>query len=419
MNIAPWAVLLGAVVITLFLSTVHFTLRSPSRSRLEAAFAGAHRGEWLKNLDAHLDELVLSTGLARTICHLFILLALLILAGPSEKWGHDIAALAVAAAMVAIFGIGIPHAWARHAGEQTVALLWPVLVVLRWLMWPVTRVLTWLDIPIRRLSGNISPDLNASNVEQEILQLASESQAEGGIDADEMEMITSVIEFHDIRVGEIMTPRTDMQALAVASSRAKCIETVLGEGHSRIPVYQDTLDNVVGVLYAKDLLALENEEKFDLRKLMREPLFVPETKPISDLLKELKNRKVHIAIVLDEYGGTAGLVTIEDLLEELVGEIADEYEPAEPELLHRIDERTVEVEARIYVDDFNDELKLNLPEEEDYDTIGGFIFSTLGYIPKAGESFDYAGLHFTILEAQPRRIGKVRILLPPQEAKPG
>ena len=325
MNATAWAVLAGAVLVTLFLSVVHFTLRSPSRVRLEAAFAGPRRGRWLERLDQRQDEMVLGTAVLRAVCHLLILLSVLELLGAARGWPLKLLAVVLAALLVALAGIGIPHAWAKYAGERTVARVWPVLEVLHWVLWPLGKALHALDVPIRRLSGHREgADDRGSDVEQEILQLASEGQAEGGLHPDEVEMITSAIEFHDIRVGEIMTPRTEIEAVPVDAPREACVQTVLRVGHSRIPVYQDTLDNVVGVLYAKDLLAAQAADGFDLRRLMRQPLFVPETKPISDLLKELKGRKVHIAIVLDEYGGTAGLVTIEDLLEELVGEITDE-----------------------------------------------------------------------------------------------
>jgi CBS domain containing-hemolysin-like protein len=418
-NFAAWAVLLGAVLASLFISVVHFTLRRASRVRLEEAFAGPRRAGWLALLDARLDELILGTAFLRTLCHLLILLSVVRLL-TRGRWSVDLLAVVLAAAIVALAGIGIPHAWAKYAGERTTALVWPVLTVLHWVLWPLTRALRALDAPIRRLSGqaDLAP-LPASEVEQEILHLASEGQAGGGADADEMEMISSVIEFHDIRVGQIMTPRTDIEALEVTSDRQQCIEMVQRVGHSRIPIFQDTLDNIVGVLYAKDLLSVAGGEAFDLRKSMREPLFVPQSKPISDLLKELKHRQVHIAIVLDEYGGTAGLVTIEDLLEVLVGEISDEFEAAEPPMLKRLDERTVEVDARMYIDDLNDELELKLPEGEDYDTVGGFVFSTLGYIPRMGESFEYAGLRFSVIEAEPRRVKRVRITLPqPPSAEP-
>jgi putative hemolysin len=142
---------------------------------------------------------------------------------------------------------------------------------------------------------------------------------------------------------------------------------------------------------------------------MREAYFVPETKLLRALLHEFQNQKLHIAVVLDEYGGTAGIVTLEDILEELVGEITDEYEETPPESIKEVDEHTIEVDARTYVDDLNDEYELDLPEDEDYDTIGGFVLSRLGYVPKTGEQFDYRNLKFTIASAEPRRINRITI----------
>ena len=398
-----WVVLIGAALMALLFSIVHYTLRDPSRVRLERAFSG-RRGGRLKHLDRHLDEMLLATALVRGMCYLLLALVILRAFGGPTHWPGQLGALAVAGCLVAVFGVGLPHPWARYAGERTLAMTW------QYLLWPVTRALRAMDMPVRRLSGHHDQENGrTTEVEQEILQLASEGHAEGQVDADEREMIESVIEFGDIRASEVMTPRTDIEALPVGATRADCRETVTRVGHSRIPVYEDTLDKIVGVLYAKDLLATEADGPFHLRSVMRKPLFVPETKEVGDLLEEFRTRKVHMAIVLDEYGGTAGLVTIEDLLEEIVGEIADEYEATEPEMLRRLDDRTFEVDARMYVDDLNDELKIALPEDEDYDTVGGFVFSTLGYIPATGETFDHDGVRFTILDAEQRKINRLRV----------
>jgi len=208
-----------------------------------------------------------------------------------------------------------------------------------------------------------------------------------------------------------MTPRTDIVAVEVNCDLQTILETINTAGHTRVPVYKDNIDNIVGLIYAKDLLTEigKNPADFKLRGKMREAYFVPETKPLRVLLHEFQNQKQHIAIVLDEYGGTAGIVTLEDILEELVGEITDEYEKTLPEPIKRIDQNTIEIDARTYVDDLNDQFELNLPEDEDYDTIGGFVFSCLGYVPKTGESFDYENLKFTITSAEARRIKHIRI----------
>ncbi|MFW6154450.1 MAG: hemolysin family protein [Planctomycetota bacterium] len=415
MNGSEWIVLFGAVLIALLFSIAHYTLRNPSRVRLERAFAGPRRAGWLRQLDEGIDQWLLVTALVRTVMYLLVMLEVVRLRGV-DGWRGDLIALAVAATLVSVFGIGLPHAWAKYAGESALVMLWPAIRIAAVVCWPITRTLKAMDVPVRRLSGHTEPENGrASEVEQEILQLASEGQAEGELDPDELEMITSVIEFHDSRVSEIMTPRTDIRGLAVTASHDECVRTIMEVGHSRIPVYEDTLDSVVGVLYAKDLLGVESDAPFDLAATMRKPFFVPETKAISDLLEEFRLRKVHMAIVLDEYGGTAGLVTIEDLIEEIVGEITDEFEAPEPEVFQQIDESTFEVDARMYIDDLNDEMPIDLPEEEDYDTVGGFVFSTLGYIPAAGEEFEYDRATFTVLEAEQRRINRIRIFLPPVE----
>jgi putative hemolysin len=224
-------------------------------------------------------------------------------------------------------------------------------------------------------------------------------------------MIENVLELSSSTADEIMTPRTDIVALEVNSDLQKVLETIAVAGHTRVPVYEDNIDKLIGLVYAKDLLTEigKNPADFKLRDKMRLAYFVPETKPLRVLLHEFQNRKLHIAVVLDEYGGTAGIVTLEDILEELVGEITDEYEETPAEPVKKIDENTIEADARTYIDDLNDEFELSLPEDEDYDTVGGFVFSRLGYIPKADETFEYEGLKFTIASAEARRIRRIKI----------
>jgi CBS domain containing-hemolysin-like protein len=231
----------------------------------------------------------------------------------------------------------------------------------------------------------------------------------GAVNEEEQEMIESIMELRDSDVSEIMTPRTEIEAVEHIATLAE-IKALIGRiGHSRIPIYEDNIDNIIGVVYAKDLLHVGDYENFDARQVMREALFVPETKNLRDLLHEFRTRKVHMAIVLDEYGGTAGLVTIEDILEELVGEIVDEYDEDEPEPLTRIDANTVDIDARMRVDELNEELGIALPEEDDYETIGGFVFSHLGHIPQAGERCTHENVEIEVIDAEPRRIIRVRL----------
>jgi putative hemolysin len=208
-----------------------------------------------------------------------------------------------------------------------------------------------------------------------------------------------------------MTPRTDLIAINIKEGLEGVLKTISDAGHSRIPVYENNIDNIIGLVYAKDLLSEIGKDisGFKLLDKMRDAYFVPETKPLRDLLHEFQNQKLHIAVVLDEYGGTAGIVTIEDILEELVGEIVDEYEETPQQEFKRIDETTVDIDARMHIDDLNEEFDIALPEEEDYDTVGGFVFSHLGYIPKTGETFEHKGLEIAITAAETRKIIRIKI----------
>jgi CBS domain containing-hemolysin-like protein len=281
---------------------------------------------------------------------------------------------------------------------------------------PLIAFLLFFDEVIRRLAGVPQEDARtqADEMEREILNVVSEGEAQGAFDEEEKEMIESIIDLRDAQVAEIMTPRTEIEALPAGATLSEVKRLVMEKGHSRIPVYEDTIDRVLGILYAKDLLAIEESDAFDVTRVMRQALYIPESKRIRDLLHEFQEKKLHIAIVLDEYGGTAGLVTIEDILEELVGEIVDEYEPEEPEALRRIDDHTVEVDARMRIDEINDELDISLPEEEDYETIGGFMFSSLGRIPAVGETWQQDNVRIQVTAAEPRRIHRLRICVEPR-----
>jgi gliding motility-associated protein GldE len=245
--------------------------------------------------------------------------------------------------------------------------------------------------------------------EERIRKFLSVGEEEGVIEADEKKMINSIFEFDDTIVKEIMVPRIDMVCVEVNDSLDKLKDIVIEEGLSRIPVYNDTIDNIVGIVYAKDLLPLLQEEapEMNIQKIMRPAYYVPETKKVDSLFTELKNKKIHMAVVLDEYGGTAGLVTIEDLLEEIVGEIHDEYDEEE-KMIKKKSESEAVVDGRVDIDKLNKALDASFPEEN-YETISGFILSMLGYVPKAGEEIKYENLVLTVEEVVQRRISKVKI----------
>lgn len=251
--------------------------------------------------------------------------------------------------------------------------------------------------------------------EQEIRAMAEVASEDKAIEEGEADLIHSIFEFGDTLVREVMVPRPDMVAAPLASGVQEVLDLMLKHGYSRIPVYGDTIDQIEGVVYAKDLLRHlhAGKDTVPIDKIMREPYFVPDSKKVSDLLREMQQRRVHIAIVLDEYGSTAGLVTIEDLLEEIVGEIADEYDREEPEI-ETVDPDTFRVAGRMSIDDLNDLLEADLPHDE-WDTVGGLMYGLLGSVPTQGETVTFENLTFTAEKVQGRRIAKVLIVRTPQE----
>ena len=226
-------------------------------------------------------------------------------------------------------------------------------------------------------------------------------------DRDERELISSIIEFGDTIVREVMVPRTDMVTLPASASSDDAVDLVLEEGRSRIPLTGENVDDIVGLLYARDLLTLYDEDAAPrpARDLSHEAYFVPETKAIAELLREMQAKQKHLAIVVDEFGGTAGVVTIEDLLEEIVGEIVDEYDDEEP-MMVAIESGGFLVDARLDVDDLADALDVEFPDEE-WDTVGGLVLGLAGRVPAVGESFDYEGVVLTAEEVQGRRVARV------------
>ncbi len=395
-----------------FFALTGSALRTARRSKLEEAFAGGKAERRLRYLADHLRPLQLTAAFGRAVSNLVLVLALLGSLEEAHGAYRAIYATVIAAAIIAIVGVGIPHAWARHGGEKVLAVCLGVLVAFRYVLYPVVAVMAALDLPVRRLAGAVEEaDEPSEAAKEEILEAATEGRAEGAVGAEEVQMIESVIELGEMQAREIMTPRTDIFALPAELPCAQAAGKVVQAGHSRVPIYDGDLDNIVGMLYAKDLLTLvEGAGENSIQTVMRKPFFVPESKRIDDLLAEFKTRKIHIAVVLDEYGGTAGLVTIEDVMEEIVGEISDEYDQAAPDMMKRLDERTAEVDGRMRIDELNDAMGLDIPEEEDYDTVAGMIFAVLGYIPKAGEQVGAYGGQFTILAADERKITRVKVV---------
>ena len=409
--------LISLVSVTLF-STLNVALRLPSRGRIADQFERWGRQAAFERFVATRHRFMLTTALLRStgVLVLFATALFISLDGEREIIPLRIAVACVTSwAMVLIFAIAIPNAWAKYSGEWLIVRCLPLLSLADFLCRPAVVVAELFDPLVRRLAGAPVRDAKsfADELEQEILSFVSEGEIHGAVDEEEKEMIESVFELGDMRAEEIMTPRTEVIAIPVDTGLDQVLETIRTKGPSRIPVYEGNIDTILGVLYAKDLLGRDADAPFDIREIMRKPLFIPESKPVPELLRELQARRVHMAIVLDEYGGTAGLVTLEDILEELVGELADEYETETTVGVKKIDEFTYEVDARMRIDDLSDELNIDLPDDKDYETIGGFVFSTLGKIPQAGESCTHDNIAIQVIAAEPRRITRVRVKITP------
>lgn len=294
----------------------------------------------------------------------------------------------------------------------------------------VALVLTPVVLPLlalsRRLAGQKESDGAVGNVmlsDDGLRFLINAAEEPGLIEEDEKKMIASIFELGEMVAREVMVPRIDVAAVDQRTTLRGALDVIIQAGHSRIPVYSDTIDNIQGVLYAKDLLLPFRDSHDDMliTELMRPAYFVPESKRVDDLLQELQQRRVHMAIVVDEYGGTAGVVTIEDLLEEIVGDIQDEYDSETP-MSQQVGEREFVFDSQIRLDDVNDILNAHLPSEES-DTLGGFIYTQLGAMPSAGSRITYDDLTLEVLLVEGRRILQVRVVKylsqePPVAGKP-
>jgi len=274
---------------------------------------------------------------------------------------------------------------------------------------PVVFVLTAVTRLILRIMGGRAQVRGPFVTEEELKMLVSVGEEEGVLEEEEREMIHGIFEMGDMLVRELMVPRTDLVAIEVNEPVEKAVELVTKHGHTRIPVYEANLDHIVGVLYAKDLLrAVVRGEHKTLREIARKPYFTPESNKVQDVLRDLRKNRVHMAIVVDEYGGTAGAVTIEDILEEIVGPIQDEYDIGEEDEIQFISPTEVVLDGRVSVDDVNELLKLNIAAD-DYDTIGGYVLNQLGAAPKVGATLRLGTAELRVEGVQGTRIKKVRI----------
>jgi len=324
----------------------------------------------------------------------------------------ELIATIVMTVILFVFAEVTPKTFTVQQTDRVALRLAPMIVAIRRVVGPLASVLI-------KIANVILPGKGLAQgpfvTETEIRAMAEVASEEEAIEEEEKELIHSIFEFGDTVVREVMVPRPDMISAPITAGLPEVLDLVLRHGYSRIPIYRDSVDDIVGIAYAKDLLRHLHAGKADVRldTILREPYFVPDSKKVADLLREMQQRRVHIAVALDEYGSTAGLVTIEDLLEEIVGEIADEYDREEPEI-EPAGEGRYRVNGRAAIDDVNELLEVNLPHDE-WDTVAGLMYGLLGAVPTQGERVTYEDLEFTAEKVQGRRISSVLIARRPSE----
>ncbi len=410
-----WPALIAIIVCLCFssyFSATETALTTLSEAKVHQLFAQGIRTRglrlWLNKPSQVLTTLLVGNNIVNILASS---LATAIATAIFKNNGIGIA-VGIMTFIILIFGEVVPKTFAKHNADKMVPWATKLLSIFYVLFYPAMIFLNVIsNILIKATGGKISTT-EGPITEEELEFLIDLGQREGVLEKREERMLHSVLDLSDTVTREIMVPRTNMIAVSLETDYHSLISTVLEAGYSRVPVYEGTIDNIAGIVHAKDLLQfLEREQRakpFQLRELLRPVYYVPESMSISDLLVEFQRRKTHLAVVVDEYGGTAGIVAMEDILEEIVGEIHDEHD-IEEKPLQLIGEGHYLADAFISIDDLGEQLGVEFPEEDAYDTLGGFIVSELGHLPAPGESKEWNNLHFVIKEADEKRVLKVEI----------
>ncbi len=326
--------------------------------------------------------------------------------------GSTLIATVIMTVLVLIFGEITPKTFAAQNPEKIAVRVAKPLEILSKILMPILFILSKVTNVLIKMFGGRVGENSPFVTEEEIRSLVDVGEEEGVLKHQERQMIEGIFEIDDIDVADVMVPRIDIVAVSEDTSMKEALDLIITYGHSRIPVYRGTIDNIIGIVYAKDILPFVSLSKAEIedktiRDLMRKAYYVPQTKKVNQLLKELQKNKIHMAIVLDEYGGTEGLVTIEDILEEIVGDILDEYDK-EINLIEKIEDNMFLVKAEISLEEINEQFNVDLPED-DFDSLGGYIFSSLGRVAVQSDKVKYRNLDMTVVKVHNRRIKQIEI----------
>jgi len=403
------------------LSALRAAYRDFSHSTLDELARRTNRQEHLSrhleglDRDAWVTELLWLVALGALVLSTY-----LVSAGASQEPVRGWVEFVLLLVAVVVVTVGAPTAVAEPQAERIVLATLRLVDLLGRGLGPVYGLWQTLSKYGARLSGRRSEETAAESIAEEILSAAVEGEKEGALEQEQKEMIEGVIEFHDVPVSEIMTPRTDIVFLHAQTRLEEAKRTAAKRGFSRYPIFEKSRDDVVGIVHVRDLLARSGDVPpgAAVREVMRPPYFTPETTPVGELLEEMRRRKAHLAVVLDEYGGTAGLVTLEDILEEIVGEIEDEFSPAEEESIVELAPGQAQLSGRARIEDINEALGTSLPQDMDFETVGGFVFHVLGRVPQKGDTVTYGRVRLTVLGASDRQATRLLLERPPRRAEP-
>lgn len=417
------------VLLNGFFVAAEFAIVKVRASQIEIqAKSGSRMGKTAKHITQHLDAYLAATQLGITLASLglgwvgeevmeHLLSSMLFAFGAGPEFVHSFTI--TAAPIIAFAIITILHIVFGELAPKSIAIQRPIAITMGvslplHFFYILFRPFIWLlngfaNAILKLIGINAGIGHESAHSSEELQYLLEQGRESGVLDSSEHQLIKNVFDFNERVVKNIMVPRTKISAVECSMSGQEILDIVLREGYSRVPVYDDTIDKIIGIIHAKDILPIVVGQKdIELEKILRKPYFIPESKKISDLMKEFQLKRIQIAIVLDEFGGTAGIATLEDIVEELVGEIQDEFDEEKP-IVEKVSDLEYIVNASATIYDVNEYLPHDLPEDEDYDTISGLVGSLFGKIPEVGESKEFYGYIITILKKTDQNVESVKL----------
>ncbi len=367
---------------------------------------------WLKDPNEMLTGLLVGNNIVNILASSIATAVTINVMGGTSSSSIAIATIGMTI-IILIFGEITPKIIAKNQSVKIAGMVITLIYYFTSILKPIIKILMLISKFIGRLLGIEIRNEGLMITEEDIISFVNVGEAEGIIEEEEKEMIHSIVGFSETTAKEVMTPRTSMLAFEGNDTLDEVWDEIIENGFSRIPIYEETIDNIIGVFYVKDVLSIikKGETNVPIKNFVRPGYFVPETKSITEILQDFRSMKVHIALVLDEYGGIVGLVTIEDLIEEITGEIRDEFDTEEEEFIHKIDENKYEVDGMIDIETLDKELNIRLPESEDYESLGGLIVTELGRVAVVNDEIIIEDVKLKVLEVEKMRVAKVLIEL--------